>query len=371
MEVLPPDVSPDAYPVRRPSTRTYLAGSELVVASHATDSYLALNETASALWERCDGSQRVDAIAKTLAAAYGRAPGDVLADIQATLADFHSRDLVRLHRPDAAPEPEGGHGPFYMTFLRHTVEVRTDDPDVAHNVRRIFGPLLGDGAGVCVSRLAALGQPGGYRAVQDGEERGAHATLRSVVTWLKQKAIRALIDARPDLLWLHAGAVAKGGKVLLCLGEGGSGKSTLVMSLVEDGWAYLSDDVIAYDPVTGGALPFPLAPFYRVWGDELVEDVNALGKVRVEIGAEALAPAALAVSALVFPTFTPDGSPSCQPRGVAAAAVGLADQSVNLPGYSGDPLQACADLASRVPAFDVVHTPGAPPIEVARAVLDW
>lgn len=371
MEVLPLDIDPDAHPVRRRTAQTYLAGAEFVVASQSSGDYLALNETASALWERCDGSLSVAAIAGVLASAFGKAEAEVLADIRATLSDFHGRDLVSLHLPERPGLQEPPEGLFHITFYQHRVEVQTDDPGVAKNVRRIFGGMLGRGGGTCVAGLAVLADGDRYRTVRDGAEQGVHATLRSAVTWIKKEAIHGLMGARPDLLWLHAGAAATEGKVLFCLGPGGSGKSTLVMSLVESGWAYLSDDVIAYDPVTGGALPFPLAPFYRVWNDEVVDDIRELSKVRYETSPDDVSAAALPVSALVFPTFSAEGPASGARRGAASATVALADQTLNVRHYAGDPLQSLAELASRAPAFDVVHTPDAPPVEVVRPLLNW
>ncbi len=369
LEVQPLAVQPTAYPLRHPLAQTYLAGAELVVMSRQNGRYLALNETASAVWERCDGSLTVAGIASVLASTFGQPEPEVLAAILVTLSDFHGRDLISVHAglPDQDPDADR----FTVTFFHHSVEVVTDDQRVARNIGRIFGGLLGDRASTVVARVAVFAESGGFRTRRDGAEAGGHQTLQSVVTWVKRQVIRALIDARPDLLWLHAGAVARHGKVLFCLGEGGSGKSTLVMALVEDGWGYLSDDVIAYDPVTGGALPFPLAPFYRTWGDELVEDINVLSKVRFEIDREDVAGASLAVSALVFPSFSPSGPAVSQVRGPASAAVGLADQVLNADAHSGDILHVCADLASRTPAYDVYHTPAAPPVEVARPLLDW
>ena len=292
----------------------------------------------------------------------------MLAAVQSVLGDLHDRDLIALIVDPAQVRGEGpSDAVFHITFLQHTVEVRTDDSVVAHNVQRIFGGFLGAGPRQRVARLSALAESDGYRAVWDGADQKRHGTLRSIVTWIKHRTIRALIEARSDLLWLHAGAVANDGEVMFCLGQGGSGKSTLVVSLVDEGWSYLSDDVVAYDPVTGGALAFPLAPFYRVWGEEVVQDIKRLDKVRFETNPANVAAAALPVSTLTFPTFSPAGPASCEPRGPASVAVALADQLLNADTYRGDPLQACADLAVQARAYDLTHTPETPPIQLLKA----
>lgn len=74
-------------------------------------------------------------------------------------------------------------------------------------------------------------------------------------------AIWELHDAVPkrsgDFLSLHAGAVARDGGAILLPAGMDSGKSSLVVALLERGFSYLSDEVAALDPVTGRVYPFP------------------------------------------------------------------------------------------------------------------
>jgi hypothetical protein len=60
----------------------------------------------------------------------------------------------------------------------------------------------------------------------------------------------------PDKTWLHAGAVEKNGKAYVFTGEGGVGKTSLVLNLVRAGYNYLSDDFLIINNV-GVAFPFP------------------------------------------------------------------------------------------------------------------
>ena len=60
----------------------------------------------------------------------------------------------------------------------------------------------------------------------------------------------------PDKTWLHAGAVERDGKAYVFSGEGGVGKTSLVLNLMRVGYNYLSDDFLLINNV-GVAFPFP------------------------------------------------------------------------------------------------------------------
>jgi hypothetical protein len=55
-----------------------------------------------------------------------------------------------------------------------------------------------------------------------------------------------LMLVRPQAIYgLHANAVVYGDKGMLLIGHSGSGKTTLTLSLLQSGWHYLGDDVVA------------------------------------------------------------------------------------------------------------------------------
>jgi hypothetical protein len=58
----------------------------------------------------------------------------------------------------------------------------------------------------------------------------------------------------PDKTLLHAGGVAKKGKAYIFTGGGGTGKTSVVLNLLKEGYSYLSDDWL----VIGGGKAFPL-----------------------------------------------------------------------------------------------------------------
>jgi hypothetical protein len=66
-----------------------------------------------------------------------------------------------------------------------------------------------------------------------------------------------------DLLRIHAGCVVRSGGAVLLPGPGCSGKSTLVTSLLTQGFSFLSDDDVGIDPESFCAHPASRPIFLR------------------------------------------------------------------------------------------------------------
>ncbi len=68
---------------------------------------------------------------------------------------------------------------------------------------------------------------------------------------------------------LHASSVARGEDAVLLLGPSGSGKSDLVLRLIQSGWSLVADDQVALQAEAGElrpASPAPLAGLIEVRG---------------------------------------------------------------------------------------------------------
>ncbi len=81
---------------------------------------------------------------------------------------------------------------------------------------------------------------------------------------------------------LHAGAVARAGRVTALVGPSGAGKTSLASRLVANGWRFVTDDVLALELTGGAPIAHPGPPFMAVpAGDRsIVAEATALGALR-------------------------------------------------------------------------------------------
>lgn len=146
-----------------------------------------------------------------------------------------------------------------FSALGHDFAVRTNDEALGRYLDDLFG---------C---LARAGQPSTHYTILD---RGAASCKRfelrfggdlvvqspvppRVLEYLLWHVNRQVVACAGDLVPIHAAAAAIDGGALLLAGPAGSGKSTLVAGLVRRGFAYLTDEVAAIDPLSLLVRPFP------------------------------------------------------------------------------------------------------------------
>lgn len=141
-------------------------------------------------------------------------------------------------------------------------EVEVDDPDLKHHLDTLFASLPAAHPEVglhryTIHRVPAAGEA--WDVLSGGTHIDRYPTVAGAVGYvlwdLNTQAIRS---ARHDVV-VHAGAVSRDGRGLLMPAPADSGKSTLVTTLVRSGWAYLTDEAAAIDPMTGIVRPYPKA----------------------------------------------------------------------------------------------------------------
>ena len=85
---------------RRAKVDEFLSDGECLLYSAVHDQASVLNRTGTEIWELCDGSRSIGAIARTLAARYGVDEELLVDDIAAAVGMFRERGLV-----DVSAEP--------------------------------------------------------------------------------------------------------------------------------------------------------------------------------------------------------------------------------------------------------------------------
>lgn len=83
-------------------------------------------------------------------------------------------------------------------------------------------------------------------------------------------AATALLHRR---LFVHAGAVALGGRGTVIVGGSGTGKTAVVAHLLERGGCYLSDEVALLDAPTATVAPFALPMAIKPWTSHAIGDL--------------------------------------------------------------------------------------------------
>jgi hypothetical protein len=137
----------------------------------------------------------------------------------------------------------------------------------------------------------------------------------------------AFAGAHDTLLWLHASAAARDGSAVLLVGPAGSGKSTLVVKLVERGWSLVGDDAVPVDVSRAEAWPLPINPDVRAplpVPNASAARVLAQPKALLTVDAHLIALSPEPIRAIVFPEYVPRAArPTLRNLRVVSAAEGM------------------------------------------------
>lgn len=265
--------------------------------------------------------------------------------------------MTAIRRPAGRPAVE----PVHVRFGRHHATVRSRAPEVAERLRGLVGPMLVDRPdGACAALLDVAARDGAWVVSQPGAahapDTGRFADACLAARALLHASVRAFMRARPDLVWLHAAAMARGGRACVFPAASGQGKSTLVGELLALGWDYLSDEIAPIDPARCAVLPFPVAPHRRVGGARPLADadVQRLPKVRVPLEPDAVRGCALPVVGVRFLAYCPTAEATqlveCPP---GAAVVQMMRHSFGDEAVRPAELARLCDMMSRVGALQV------------------
>jgi hypothetical protein len=220
---------------------------------------------------------------------------------------------------------------LFAGFNGRQVEIHCGSDRLASQVRLRLNHLLaapGPHASACL-RLTLSEPTPSCVELRDSAGRCVAGSPEHVLYFVRKWTTADFAAAHPGLLWLHAGAVAKDGVVVLLAGPAGAGKSTLVMRLLERGWRLLGDDVVPVDVNRQAALPLPFTPDVRTTPPADLYDQQAFveqPKRMVAIPADRVAREPGLIDAIVFPAYDRDrdARPSLAPLSVVSAAEALA-----------------------------------------------
>lgn len=244
--------------------------------------------------------------------------------------------------------------PLYITFGQHQVLVETEILDVHTTLRRWFYAMLELQPSSIIHQVRIKRSAGNY-IMQSGETVHEVSCEQWLLQAVKYEVIMGLIRARPDLLWFHAGAVAFDTGAVVFAAPGGGGKSTLVAWLCQQGWRYLSDDVLPLELTTGNILPFPQTPRVRHNTGELVasDRLSEVPKFDVTLDLDLICRSPLPIRALVFPSFDRQISAQILPYSPGTAALELLRNCINFTDHKQAAVQQICEIVKHLPAFEL------------------
>jgi len=246
---------------------------------------------------------------------------------------------------------EGHSRLLYVAFGADQVAIGSSETAILERLQTTFQAMLTSTPGHVVGDLRIVLRDGCYRLFVNNECTAERISYNDLYPHVTHGVVEQFIHARPDLIWLHAGGVMHDNTAVVFAGPWGHGKSTLVMRLHEQGWAYLSDDVVPFDPRTHLLFPFPLTPRVRQASDEVLSrpQVGSLPKMTIEVRPGGVCRQALLLGGFIFPQYVPRSQTLLIPHTPAAAAAELLRNCLSFVRHRETAVRALCDLVQCVP----------------------
>lgn len=391
--------------VLRPATGPQFAvvDGEVVLFDPDRSASTLLNPTAALIWASIDGHASVGDLIDDLVAETGGDRSVIDRDVRAAVARFRTDGLVeegtdvqpgqpqtpaavgspaaaerehrRRRRLDAALDRLTWHGEDHARSCGGaTVVVRAGSARLSAALAPALADLP-DADGEPEAVLSVLDRGRGarrYRVVLGSETRGWAATEREATDLVLAELDDLAARHAAGRVVLHAGAVERDGVVVVLVGPSGAGKSTLAAHLVQRGFGYLTDEVVALEPRTWSTTPYP-----RVIGlrDDAVDLLGlgahrtaGPGKVRVApSGLGRVATGGTVGLVVVLSGSTEGAADRPRTRGVALLEL-LASTYPSTFEVGIGPAEPLAVLAELVTTVPVLHLPRQPLDDARRTI---
>ena len=243
-----------------------------------------------------------------------------------------------------------------VAALDHQVVVQSATPAARRAVESLFRNMREPPRGDSLGRLELRRAGAGW--IVSSASDGAFCRSLSEARWeLRDRFTCLLMDARPDLIWLHGAGIAQNGHAVVITGPSGSGKSVLATRMIADGFAYLGDDLLPFDPRTRMVYPFPITPAVRCRASEylLTGEARRLRKQEIVLSAAQLVTRPWPVAAIVFPRFGL-GPSRLQRMSPGHVAFELLCQCCDFGRHRETAVRALSALAVTVPAWTLSYT---------------
>jgi len=216
-----------------------------------------------AIWD----ALRAGATAEEILCAQGAAHESLKPRIQQTIASWQTEGLVGEFKEDARtadpPLPVTGPSPKWSANWQCRLRGKifafaVEDAAIAGVLLPPLQHLVVTEAPTPALEIEVRGNADhGWVLIANGRERLRGSSLANLISSVSLALMEAVWAENSLAAIIHAGAVAKGGRVASFPAPSGSGKTTLVAYLAARGYTYLAEDVMPLD-ADWNVLPWPL-----------------------------------------------------------------------------------------------------------------
>jgi len=248
-----------------------------------------------------------------------------------------------------------------ISFNQRQVTVQSNASEVLDGLKKCFGSMISSSNQSVIGKIDVLRKDNIYFINVAGDKNPySKPSLEEILSYVEHEISVQLIRSHPKYLWFHSGAVTDSEKAVMFLGNWGSGKSTLVTSLCDLGWKFLSDDIVPVDPVTGWAYPFPRSPRVRKnLGIPLAsKSVQMLPKIDITVTSRKIYRQSVSIGAFVFPMYNFEGKTCVKPISPGKAALKMIQNCLNFSTHGSNAVGRVIGLLKRVPAYRLFYQDG-------------
>lgn len=366
-------ISAEARPRQNVTVKSYPVGDELVLYFPNREQAYSINRSARAIWNLCDGRHSLQDISARLSQPLDLPSEALLPDVTGVVDQLAQLGLLTglaAAKAVALPPPT-----LMIAFNGRQVAISAAPPEVQSGLTAIFAQMLIPPAEkTAEQQFAITGDEGQYRLRRENGAEQSYTTLPRLLAALSHELMLSFIKLQPHLVWLHAGAVAHRGGAILIPGLTGQGKSTLVTQLYQQGWAYLADDLLALEPDTNRAIPFPRTPYVRLAPGRPLSPIQfrKLEKTKIELDPNRVCRQPQPIQAIVLPAYdavTPAELVPCPP---AEAVQVLLENCANFPDQRDTAVEHLCRLAEQLPLFRLSFHNGEQAAErLIRVAHEW
>ncbi|KAA6186741.1 hypothetical protein F2Q65_05070 [Thiohalocapsa marina] len=246
---------------------------------------------------------------------------------------------------------------------RH-VAVQADCRAPIEALQTLFAGHLCPVGGSAAHQIRVHREPGGYRIEGGGPSMPQVLDEAQLPHVLCQALLHGLSNGEDQHLMLHAAALARGEQGILMAARSGSGKTTLSAWMIEHGYRFLTDELVAVDDrgmLHGLARPLNLkqrgasAVQGLGWLERQMPQALRSGPITL-LPCEDTEPTPALATLMLFPRFVGGDEFTVEPMSPARCAVALTATLLNARNLPRRGLPRLLDLARQAQGYAVFYS---------------